>query len=61
MSNWQHLKPSIIFNCPDVPPEYEALSTKGVEFLERPKKMSWGTYARFKDPDGNEFLLRSDE
>jgi predicted enzyme related to lactoylglutathione lyase len=24
-----------------------------------PEKQSWGTYAKFKDPDGNTFVLSS--
>jgi predicted enzyme related to lactoylglutathione lyase len=28
-----------------------------VEFTTKPKKAEWGTYAMFKDPDGNEFWL----
>jgi len=28
-----------------------------VEFTTKPKKTEWGTYAMFKDLDGNEFWL----
>ncbi len=33
------------------------LKKRGVEFTQEPKKEPWGTYAMFKDPDGNEFWL----
>jgi hypothetical protein len=28
-----------------------------VEFVQKPKKESWGTSAVFADPDGNTFVL----
>lgn len=58
MPNWQELKPSIIFACEDVEKTYAEMSGRGVKFLEAPKAMPWGTYARFEDPDGNQFLLK---
>ncbi|BCJ86328.1 VOC family protein [Effusibacillus dendaii] len=58
MPNWQELKASIVFECEDIQGTYRQMSDNGVEFLEEPKAMAWGTYARFKDPDGNEFLLK---
>jgi hypothetical protein len=30
----------------------------GVEFLGAPQEMEWGTFVRFKDEDGNQFLLK---
>jgi hypothetical protein len=30
---------------------------KGVEFVSDPKKEPWGTFATFKDADGNTFVL----
>jgi len=38
---------------------YEQMSAKGVEFVQPPKKESWGTSAIFKDIDGNQFVLGS--
>ena len=58
MSNWEELKPSIVFECENIESTFQLLKGRGVEFLEDPKKMAWGTYARFRDPDGNEFLLK---
>ena len=36
---------------------YEELSARGVEFVSPPKKEPWGTFAMFKDPDGNQFVM----
>jgi lactoylglutathione lyase len=58
MPNWSELKPSIVFECEDIQKAYEQFTAAGVEFLEEPKQMRWGTYARFKDIDGNEFVLK---
>ncbi len=45
------------FRTKDVAEEEKALRAKGVEFVEPTTKEDWGTYATFKDPDGNEFWL----
>jgi catechol 2,3-dioxygenase-like lactoylglutathione lyase family enzyme len=37
----------------------QALKSKGVELTAEPKKEVWGTMAKFKDPDGNEFVFSS--
>ncbi|MCZ8514606.1 VOC family protein [Paenibacillus filicis] len=58
MPNWNELKPSIVFECDDIQGTYERMSAGGVEFVDKPNVMSWGTYAKFKDNDGNEFLLK---
>lgn len=58
MANWQGLKPSIVFECTDIGNSYRSLKDNGAAFLEEPKKMGWGTYARFQDTDGNEFLRK---
>jgi catechol 2,3-dioxygenase-like lactoylglutathione lyase family enzyme len=36
------------------------LKANGVEFIEGPKKESWGWYATVRDPDGNELFLMPD-
>jgi len=41
----------------DVEKTYRELSERGVEFVQPPKKESWGTSAVFKDPDGNSFII----
>jgi predicted enzyme related to lactoylglutathione lyase len=50
---------NISFGCDDVEKTYRALKERGVEFMQEPKKESWGTSAIFKDPDGNTFVLGS--
>ena len=47
------------FACDDVQHTYKQLSAKGVEFEGAPEKQPWGTFAKFKDPDGNSFVLSS--
>ena len=47
------------FACDDVHYAYDKLRERGVEFEEEPQKQPWGTYAIFKDPDGNRFVLGS--
>jgi catechol 2,3-dioxygenase-like lactoylglutathione lyase family enzyme len=45
--------------CDNVEKTYEELKARGVEFTGPPKKEHWGTFAMFKDIDGNQFLLSS--
>jgi len=47
----------IAFRVNDLDSTYNEFSKKGVEFTVKPKKEEWGTYAMFKDPDGNVFWL----
>ena len=47
------------FACDNVERTYEELSRRGVEFAGPPQKQPWGTFATFKDVDGNEFVLSS--
>jgi predicted enzyme related to lactoylglutathione lyase len=47
------------FQCDDVDYSYGQLSKRGVEFDAPPKKEPWGTFATFRDPDGNSFVLSS--
>jgi uncharacterized glyoxalase superfamily protein PhnB len=59
----QGLQPGMMFNgalaTDNVEQTYQELVAKGVEFISPPKKQAWGTFAMFKDPDGNQFLLSS--
>jgi lactoylglutathione lyase len=48
------------FTSKDVAKEEEALRKKGVEFTQPTKKEDWGTFAMFKDPDGNEFWINEE-
>jgi catechol 2,3-dioxygenase-like lactoylglutathione lyase family enzyme len=47
----------VTFWTDDVFATAAALKRKGVELAAEPKKESWGTMAKFKDPDGNEFVF----
>lgn len=45
--------------CDDAEATYRQLKQRGVEFVSEPKKEPWGTFAIFRDPDGNQFVLSS--
>lgn len=47
------------FACDDVDHTYRQMTAKGVEFEGPPEKQAWGTFAKFRDPDGNSFVLSS--
>jgi predicted enzyme related to lactoylglutathione lyase len=47
------------FECEDVTYSYSQMSAKGVEFEGPPEKQPWGTFAKFKDTEGNTFVLSS--
>ena len=47
----------ISFVVDDIDKTHAELSKRGVEFAQGPTKQSWGTFAIFKDPDGNQFVL----
>ena len=49
----------ISFWCDNAEKTYQELLKKGVEFDGPPEKMPWGTFVKFKDPDGNHFVLSS--
>ncbi|MET3289384.1 UNVERIFIED_CONTAM: lactoylglutathione lyase [Brevibacillus sp. OAP136] len=58
MPDAEERKPSIVFETANIQETYAKMKENGVDFLEEPNQMPWGTYARFVDPDGNEFLLK---
>jgi predicted enzyme related to lactoylglutathione lyase len=43
--------------CANVEQTYQELVARGVQFVTPPRKEQWGTFALFKDPDGNQFML----
>jgi predicted enzyme related to lactoylglutathione lyase len=49
----------ISFLTDDVHNTYETLKARGVEFSQGPTEQPWGTFAVFKDVDGNQFVLGS--
>jgi catechol 2,3-dioxygenase-like lactoylglutathione lyase family enzyme len=56
-------KPGSSFNgalaCDNVERTYDELTARGVDFVAPPQKQPWGTFAIFKDPDGNQFVMSS--
>ncbi|GAA4204572.1 VOC family protein [Actinocatenispora rupis] len=48
---------TIFLTTDDCRAEYEALSAKGVEFVEKPEDRLYGIDAGFRDPSGNHFRL----
>lgn len=57
MPGSEQMLPSVILYTIDTQRTYEELSAKGVAFSTTPSKMPMGTFAKFKDLDGNEFVL----
>jgi predicted enzyme related to lactoylglutathione lyase len=49
----------LAFQSPDVQKTYDELVARGVEFVAAPTRQHWGTYAVFKDSEGNQFVLSS--
>ena len=48
----------VLFMTEDVHAKYKEWSERGVHFLSAPENPAWGgTFARFEDPDGNQFGL----
>lgn len=45
------------FSCDDVAATYRQLKARGVTFTSEPQRQEWGTFAIFRDPDGNEFVM----
>ena len=51
--------PAVVFDCDNVQTTYEDLRSKGVEFVQPPKKEHWGEHAIFKDSEGNLVMFGS--
>ncbi|MEO8125737.1 MAG: VOC family protein [Bryobacteraceae bacterium] len=49
----------LTFWCDDVFSSAKVMQSKGVEFVAEPQAAIWGTFAIFKDTDGNQFVLSS--
>jgi uncharacterized glyoxalase superfamily protein PhnB len=48
------------YTCDDIQKTYDQLKKRAVEFEGPPQKQLWGTYAMFKDSEGNRFVVSSD-
>lgn len=48
---------NVTFMTDDIDQTYHELKARGVEFPAPPTKQPWGHFVKFKDPDGNEFIL----
>jgi lactoylglutathione lyase len=61
MPQWEMLKATVVFHCADVEDTCNWLRAAGVTITAPPKKIAWGMFAMFADPDGNLFGLTSQE
>jgi predicted enzyme related to lactoylglutathione lyase len=59
MPTWKEQKPAVVFHCADVEGTCRRLQEAGVTIPMPPTPLGWGTFAKFADPDGNEFGLTS--
>ncbi|MGZ4779292.1 MAG: VOC family protein [Thermoanaerobaculia bacterium] len=57
MPGWEQMKPSIVFISDNALKDYETLKANGVR-VEEPQKLPFGTFVKFADNDGNEFVLK---
>jgi uncharacterized glyoxalase superfamily protein PhnB len=48
---------TVFLTTDDVHAAYEALSARGVEFVEEPEERAYGIDSGFRDPSGNSFRL----
>jgi predicted enzyme related to lactoylglutathione lyase len=48
---------SIFLNTDDVHAAYEDLTSRGLEFVEKPHEVPYGIDSSFRDPSGNHFRL----
>lgn len=50
---------NVVFGCDNVYNTCHDLKSRGVCFVAEPVEESWGTFAVFRDPDGNSFVVAS--
>jgi predicted enzyme related to lactoylglutathione lyase len=50
---------NLAFASDDVAATHAQLSARGVEFTQPPTAAAWGSFAMFKDSEGNSFVLSS--
>ena len=58
MPDWAERKPSVVFECEDIDRKFRELIAMGVLFTQPPKRLPWGMFAIFQDPEGNWYGLR---
>lgn len=58
MADWAKHSASIVFECSDIVATHQEMASRGVTFVQEPRDMPWGPFAIFRDPEGNEFMLR---
>ena len=51
---------NVSYTCDDIEKTYAEMKKRGVEFEGPPEKQPWGTYAMFKDSEGNRFVVSAD-
>ena len=51
---------NMAYLAPDIEKAYEELTAKGVECVKPPTRQAWGSYALFKDSEGNTFCLATE-
>lgn len=47
------------FEADDVQKTYEEFKSRGVDFIQPPRSEPWGTFALFRDSEGNQIVLSS--
>jgi len=47
----------LVFACANVEATYTELKARGVVFDSPPEKQPWGTFTKFRDSEGNQFVL----
>ena len=52
---------NMAYRSTDLQATYEELTAKGVEFTSPPTNQPWGSFAIFKDPDGNSFVISAEK
>ena len=48
---------TVFLTTEDIEADYEALTARGVEFIDKPEQRPYGIDSSFRDPSGNHFRL----
>lgn len=60
-SSFQGHPSNVVYGTDDIYKTYRMLDEHGVSFTQPVVETHWGAYARFLDPEGNEFVLAMDD